>query len=211
MRQRIIGVLVSGSGSNLQAVIDAIEAGKINASIAVVISDREGVFALQRAKNHGINGICIPRKGKSDKALNDEMLCALDEHGVDMVVLAGFLSILNEEFVKRYTNAIMNIHPSLIPSFCGPGYYGHKVHQAAIDCGVKLSGATVHFVDEGTDTGPIIMQDCVNVYADDDADTLAARVLKVEHKILPKAIALFAQGKIKVDGRKVFIEDEGEK
>ena len=211
MRQRIIGVLVSGSGSNLQAVIDAIESGKINARIAVVISDREGVFALQRARNHGITGICIPRKGKSSKALNDEMLCVLDEHGVDMVVLAGFLSILNEEFVKRYTNAIMNIHPSLIPSFCGPGYYGHKVHQAAIDCGVKLSGATVHFVDEGTDTGPIIMQDCVNVYADDDADTLAARVLKVEHKILPKAIALFAQGKIKVDGRKVFIEDEGER
>lgn len=211
MRQRIIGVLVSGSGSNLQAVIDAIEAGEINARIAVVISDKEGVFALQRAKNHGIKGICIARKGKSNKTLNDEILCVLEEHGVDMVVLAGFLSILNERFVKRYTNAIINIHPSLIPSFCGPGYYGHKVHQAAIDCGVKLSGATVHFVDEGTDTGPIVMQDCVNVYADDDADTLAARVLKVEHKILPKAIALFTQGKIKVDGRKVFIENEGEK
>ncbi|MFZ5974330.1 MAG: phosphoribosylglycinamide formyltransferase [Bacillota bacterium] len=209
MPQKVIGVLVSGSGSNLQAIIDAIESGTIDARIAVVIADRPGVFALERAKNHGIRGICISRKGKSRAALNEAILKELDEAGVDLVVLAGFLSILDARVVARYKNAIMNIHPALIPSFCGPGYHGMHVHEAAVRYGVKVSGATVHFVDEGTDTGPIILQECVKVYPQDDAHALAERVLKVEHRLLPEAVRLFVNGCIRVEGRQVIISEKG--
>lgn len=205
MPQKVIGVLVSGSGSNLQAIIDAIESGAIDARIAVVITDRPGVFALERAKKHGIKALCISRKGKKSAVFNGEILKGLEEAGADLVVLAGFLSILDARVVARYRNAIMNIHPALIPSFCGGGYYGIHVHEAAIRYGVKVSGATVHFVDEGTDTGPIILQECVEVLPDDDAHALAERVLKVEHRLLPEAVRLFVNGRIRVEGRRVII------
>lgn len=209
MPQKVIGVLVSGTGSNLQAIIDAIESGTIDARIALVIADRPGVFALERAEKHGIKALCIDRKGKDAAALNAAILEALDEAGVDLVVLAGFLSILDARVVARYKNAIMNIHPALIPSFCGEGYYGMRVHEAAVRYGVKVSGATVHFVDEGMDTGPIILQECVNVYHTDDAHTLAERVLEAEHKLLPEAVRLFVNGCIRVEGRRVIICEEG--
>jgi len=203
--QKVIGVLVSGSGSNLQAIIDAVEAGTINARIAVAISDRPGAYALERAQKHGIAAVCHDRKRLGKKALNAAILRTLEEAGVDLVVLAGFLSILDATVVGRYTNAIMNIHPALIPSFCGPGFHGRHVHEAAVAYGVKLSGATVHFVDEGTDTGPIILQESVPVLPTDDADALAARVLRVEHRLLPEAVRLFTEGRLHVAGRRVII------
>lgn len=205
MAQKVIGVLVSGSGSNLQAIIDAVEAGTINARIAVVISDRPGAYALERAQKHGIAAVCHDRKQLGKAELNAAILRTLEEAGVDLVVLAGFLSILDATVVGRYTNAIMNIHPALIPAFCGPGFHGHHVHEAAVAYGVKLSGATVHFVDEGTDTGPIILQESVPVLPTDDADALAARVLKVEHRLLPEAVRLFTEGRLHVAGRRVII------
>ena len=204
----MIGVLVSGSGSNLQAIINAIESGRIDARIAVVISDRAGAYALERARKHGIKALCISRNGRDRAALNTALLQALEEAGVNLVVLAGFLSILDERVVSRYKNAIINIHPALIPSFCGPGYYGERVHEAALRYGVKVSGATVHFVDEGTDTGPVILQECVPVLHDDDAHTLAARVLKVEHRLLPEAVRLFVEDRIRVEGRRVILMQE---
>ena len=209
MPKRVIGVLVSGSGSNLQAIIDAVETGSIDARIALVIADRPGVFALERAEKHGIKALCVSRKGKDAAALNAAILKELEEAGVELVVLAGFLSILDAGIVARYKNAIMNIHPALIPSFCGEGYYGMHVHEAAVRYGVKVSGATVHFVDEGTDTGPIILQECVKVYPADDAHALAERVLKVEHKLLPEAVRLFVNGRIRIEGRRVIICEEG--
>ena len=205
----MIGVLVSGSGSNLQAIIDAIESGKIDARVAVVISDRPGAYALERAQKHGIRALCIDRRGKKNAALNEEILKELEAAGADLVVLAGFLSILDARVVSRYKNAILNIHPALIPSFCGPGFYGPRVHEAVLHYGVKVSGATVHFVDEGTDTGPVVLQECVRVAPDDDAHSLAARVLPVEHKILPEAVRLFVEGRIRVEGRRVVIREEG--
>ena len=207
MPQKVIGVLVSGSGSNLQAVIDAIEAGRIGGRIAVVISDRPGAYALERAKKHGIDTVCLDRKTMDARALNAAIRDRLGKEGVDLVVLAGFLSILDAETVGQYKNAMLNIHPSLIPSFCGPGFHGRHVHEAAIAYGVKLSGATVHFVDEGTDTGPIVLQQSVPVLSGDDPDTLAARVLKAEHALLPEAVRLFVNGQIQVDGRKVTIRE----
>jgi len=203
--QKVIGVLVSGSGSNLQAIIDAVEAGTINARVAVVISDRPGAYALERAQKHGIAAVCHDRRQLGKAALNAAILRTLEEAGADLVVLAGFLSILDATVVGRYTNAIMNIHPALIPSFCGPGFHGHHVHEAAVAYGVKLSGATVHFVDEGTDTGPIILQESVPVLPTDDADALAARVLRVEHRLLPEAVRLFTEGRLHVAGRRVII------
>ena len=209
MPQKVIGVLVSGSGSNLQAIIDAIESGRINARIAVVISDRPGAYALERAKKHGIRAVCIDRSGRKNAALNEKIAKELEAAGADFVVLAGFLSILDACVVSRYKNAILNIHPALIPSFCGPGFYGMRVHEAAVRYGVKVSGATVHFVDEGTDTGPVVLQECVRVRPDDDAHTLAERVLEVEHRLLPEAVRLFAAGRIRVEGRRVIISEEG--
>jgi len=205
----MIGVLVSGSGSNLQAIIDAIESGKIDARIAVVISDRPGAYALERAQKHGIRAVCIDRGGKKNAVLNEEISKELEAAGADLVVLAGFLSILDARVVSKYKNAILNIHPALIPSFCGPGYYGMRVHEAVLRYGVKVSGATVHFVDEGTDTGPVVLQECVRVAPDDDAHSLAERVLKVEHKLLPEAVRLFVEDRIRIEGRRVSITEEG--
>ncbi len=193
-----IGVLISGGGSNLQVIIDDCESKKINGNIKVVISNREDAFGLERAKKHNIRSVF-----EKDE---DEVIKILKEENIDLVVLAGYLKIISPKFVSEFENKIMNIHPALIPSFCGDGFYGEKVHQAVIDYGAKVSGATVHFVNEKADAGPIIMQDTVKVMDDDDAKTLAKRVLEVEHTILPRCVKLFCEGKISVEGRRVRIK-----
>ena len=201
-----IGVLISGGGTNLQSIIDNIDTGNIDGKIELVISNREGAFGLERAEKAGIKNIYINRKEfENEEDYNLHLIEKLKSAGVELVVLAGYLRVLSKNFIKSYKNKIINIHPSLIPSFCGRGYYGKKVHQAAIDYGVKVSGATVHFVDEGTDTGPIILQETVQVYPDDDADDLQKRILQIEHKLLVKAINLFCTDRIKIDGRKIWI------
>lgn len=206
MSQQRIAVLVSGGGSNLQALIDAVEAGSIKGQLELVIADRQEAYALERAKNHGIPAKLIDTKACTDKgAFDRQLLDCLNALEPDLIVLAGYLSILSKELVKEYQGKIINIHPSLIPSFCGKGFYGEKVHQAAIDYGVKLSGATVHFVDENTDTGPIILQEAVPVLPSDDAKALAARVLKIEHKLIVNGVALYCDHRIKIEGRKVSI------
>ena len=194
-----IAVLVSGGGTNLQSIIDAVEAGKINGQIKLVISNKEGAYGLERAKKNNIRAVFE----KDEQAIIDIM----KENEIDLVVLAGFLKILSPNFTRAFENRIINIHPSLIPSFCGKGYYGLKVHEAAIEYGVKVSGATVHFVDENADTGPIIRQDTVEVFAGDSPQDLQQRVLKIEHKILSQVVADYCDDKIRVVGRRVFIED----
>lgn len=198
-------VLVSGGGTNLQAIIDAVEKGTItNTKIAGVISNNKNAYALERAKKHGIENCCISPKDYADRAtFNQKFLEKMDELNPDLIVLAGFLVVIPPEMIAKYRNRIINIHPSLIPSFCGTGYYGLKVHEAALARGVKVVGATVHFVDEGTDTGPIILQKAVEVEEGDTPEILQRRVMEqAEWKILPKAIDLIANGKVKVeDGR----------
>ncbi|MGI6586462.1 MAG: phosphoribosylglycinamide formyltransferase [Lutisporaceae bacterium] len=200
MRKVRIAVLVSGGGTNLQALIDAVDKGDISGEIAAVLSDRENAYGLERARKHGIKAIYIERK-----QLAERLITELQKLNIELVVLAGFLSILDRELVKAYEGRIINIHPSLIPSFCGMGFYGERVHKAALEYGVKVSGTTVHFVDEGTDSGPIILQEAVPVYFDDTAETLAARVLQVEHRLLPAAVGLFCEGRLRIEGRKVNI------
>ena len=198
-------VLVSGGGTNLQAIIDAVEKGTItNTKIAGVISNNKNAYALERAKKHGIENCCISPKDYADRAtFNQKFLEKMDELNPDLIVLAGFLVVIPPEMIAKYRNRIINIHPSLIPSFCGTGYYGLKVHEAALARGVKVVGATVHFVDEGTDTGPIILQKAVEVEEGDTPEVLQRRVMEqAEWKILPKAIDLIVNGKVKVeDGR----------
>ena len=196
-----LAVLVSGGGTNLQAIIDAISAGKItNACISVVISNNANAYALERARAHGIEALCIsPKDFESREAFNQAFLDKLNSYNVDLVVLAGFLVVLPEMMIKEYTNRIVNIHPSLIPSFCGKSFYGLKVHDAVLARGVKVTGATVHFVDAGTDTGPIILQKAVKVKDGDTSKELQRRVMeKAEWKILPEAINLIANDKITV-------------
>ena len=194
-----IAVLVSGGGTNLQAIIDGVKEGKItNTEISLVISNNKNAYALERAKNAGIAAMCISPK---DYATREEFHVALTESlknaGVDLVVLAGYLVAIPEMLVKEFPNKIVNIHPSLIPSFCGVGYYGLKVHEAALERGVKVTGATVHFVDCGMDTGPIILQKAVEVEAGDTPEVLQKRVMEqAEWIILPKAIDMIANGKI---------------
>lgn len=194
-----IAVLVSGGGTNLQSIIDAVEAGKIKGQIKLVISNKEGAYGLERAKNHNIRAVFE----KDEQAIIDIM----KESQIDLVVLAGFLKILSPNFTKAFENRIINIHPSLIPSFCGKGYYGLRVHEAAVEYGVKVSGATVHFVDENADTGPIIRQETVEVLPEDSPEDLQQRVLKIEHRILSQVVADYCDDKIKVVGRKVFIDN----
>lgn len=205
-----LAVCVSGGGTNLQAILDAIENGSVtNARVEVVISNNQNAYALERAKNHGIEAVCISPKMFSDReAFNQAFLEKLDSFQVDLVVLAGFLVVVPESIIKKYQNRIINIHPSLIPSFCGRGYYGLKVHEGALERGVKVTGATVHFVDEGTDTGPIILQQPVLVEQNDTPEILQRRVMEqAEWKILPKAIDLIANNKINVaDGKTVITE-----
>ena len=202
-------VLVSGGGTNLQAIIDAKVSGLIkNAEISLVVSNNPSAYALTRAKNAGIKAICIsPSEFDSREAFNKALTDALIEAEVDLVVLAGFLVIIPREMVEKFRNRIINVHPSLIPSFCGTGCYGLKVHEKALSRGVKITGATVHFVDEGTDTGPIILQKAVEVKDGDTAEILQKRVMEeAEWKILPEAIELVASGQVKVvDGKTVRV------
>lgn len=203
-------VLVSGGGTNLQAIIDAVEAGKItNTEITGVISNNKNAYALERAKKYGINNLCIsPKQFETRAEFNEKFIEAVDAMQPDLIVLAGFLVVIPPEMIRKYRNRIINIHPSLIPSFCGTGFYGLKVHEAALSRGVKVVGATVHFVDEGTDTGPIILQKPVEVEQGDTPEVLQRRVMEqAEWKILPRAIDLIANGKVKVTDNKVTILD----
>ncbi|ODM24981.1 phosphoribosylglycinamide formyltransferase [Acetivibrio mesophilus] len=206
-----IGVLVSGGGTNLQAIIDKIESGFIkDCSIVTVVSSKANVYALERAKNHSIPAVCIARKNYASLHEYGE---ALIEHfescDVGLVVMAGFLSILGENFVKRFENRIINIHPSLIPAFCGKGYYGIIPHEKALEYGVKVTGATVHFVELEADSGPIILQKAVYIKDDDTPETLQKRVMEeAEWDILPEAIKLFAEGRLEIEGRRVRIKDK---
>lgn len=186
---------VSGGGTNLQALIDRIEDGSIQgAQIVKVISNNPGVFALERAKKHGIEGCVVTPKDYANRAeFNEALLAAVDEAKPDLIVLAGFLVVIPPKMIEKYSGKIINIHPSLIPSFCGTGYYGLKVHEAALERGVKVTGATVHYVDEGTDTGPIILQKAVEVQEGDTPKVLQQRVMEqAEWIILPKAVQMIA-------------------
>jgi|UPI00030EB391 phosphoribosylglycinamide formyltransferase-1 len=194
-----IAVMVSGGGTNLQAIIDAINAGTItNTEIAVVISNNANAYALTRARENGIEAVCVsPKDYENRDTFNRELLNKVNAYNVDLVVLAGFLVKIPEEMVHQYNHRIINIHPSLIPSFCGVGFYGLKVHEAALEKGVKVTGATVHFVDEGMDTGRIILQKAVDVLENDTPQTLQRRVMEqAEWKILPQAIDMIANGRI---------------
>lgn len=203
-----IAVLVSGGGTNLQAVMDAIEDQTItNTKIEVVISNNKNAYALERAAKKGIPNLCISPKDFADRAeFNRVFLEKLNSYHVDLVVLAGFLVVIPPEMIAEYKNKIINIHPSLIPSFCGTGYYGLKVHEGVLNRGVKVTGATVHFVDEGTDTGPIILQKAVEVQSDDTPEILQRRVMEeAEWKILPQAIDLIANDRVVVEDHKTRI------
>jgi phosphoribosylglycinamide formyltransferase-1 len=198
--------LVSGGGSNLQSIIDNCESGYLPADVVIVISSKEGAYALERAKKHNIpSTVIIPKNYKNREEYEDEMIKIINSYNVDLVILAGYIKVLSPKLVRAFQGRIMNIHPALIPSFCGEGYYGKKVHKAVLDYGAKITGVTVHFVDEGADTGPIILQRAVNVKEDDTPETLAARVLEQEHKIYPDAIKLFAEGRLEINGRRVKI------
>ena len=198
-----LGVLVSGSGSNLQSIIDNIEKGNLPARIRIILSNNPGAFALERARNHGIPYAVIEHGGFVSREDYDRKLVdTLRAHDVDLVVLAGFMRVLTPFFLRAFPLRVMNIHPALLPSF--PGTHGQK---KAFDYGVKFSGCTVHFADEGVDTGPIIIQAVVPVYDEDTEETLSRRILKEEHRIYPKAIKLYAEGKLRVEGRKVRVQD----
>ena len=197
-----VGVLVSGRGSNLQAIIDASEKGEIPAKVVIVISDKKEAYALERARKHGIEALFIdpkayPSREDHEKAMGDE----LEKRGVELICLAGYMRVLSPYFVRRFYGRIMNIHPALLPAF--PGLHGQL---QALEYGVKIVGCTVHFVDEDVDHGPIIIQAAVPVLEDDDEDTLSARILEYEHKIYPRAIQLFAQGRLKIQGRRVKVK-----
>ena len=190
-----VGVMVSGGGTNLQAVLDAIDRGTVrNAEVCVVISNNPGAYALERARNHGIEAVCIsPKQFESREAFNEAFLAKVDEYNLDLIVLAGFLVTIPAAMIQKYEHRIINIHPSLIPSFCGVGYYGLKVHEAALKRGVKVTGATVHYVDSGMDTGPIILQKAVEVKEGDTPEVLQRRVMEqAEWIILPQAIDMIA-------------------
>lgn len=194
-----VGVMVSGGGTNLQAILDAIDSGKItNAKVEVVISNNPGAYALERARDHGIEAVCIsPKRFESRADFNEAFLKKTDEYNLDLIVLAGFLVTIPEEMIRKYRNKIINIHPSLIPSFCGVGYYGLKVHEAALARGVKVTGATVHYVDEGVDSGPILLQKAVEVQPGDTPQVLQRRVMEqAEWIILPEAVNKIANGLI---------------
>lgn len=204
-------VMVSGGGTNLQAIIDSVKDGTItNAQIVRVISNNKNAYALKRAEENDIPSMCVsPKDFETRDIFNEKLLEAVDSYEPDLIVLAGFLVVIPPEMIKKYENRMINIHPSLIPSFCGKGYYGLKVHEAALARGVKVVGATVHFVDEGTDTGPIILQKAVEVQQGDTPEVLQRRVMEqAEWKILPKAIDLIANGKVRVEDKKTVILSE---
>ena len=197
-----LGVLISGSGSNLQAIIDNIEAGRVDAKIQIVISNEADVLGLERARRHGIPSLVIPHKGLKREEYDQKLVETLRAYRVELVVLAGFMRIITQVLLRAFPRRVMNIHPALLPAF--PGTH---VWQDEVDYGVKFAGCTVHFVDEGTDTGPIVIQAVVPVYDDDTADTLNARILKQEHKIYSQAIQLYAEGRLEIHGRRVRVKD----
>lgn len=203
-----LAVLVSGGGTNLQAIIDSIENGTVtNAKIVVVISNNKNAYALERAAKHGIEALSISPKDYEDREMfHQALLATLEERNIDLIVLAGYLVVIPEQMIRKYRNRIINVHPSLIPSFCGTGYYGLKVHEAVLARGVKVTGATVHFVDEGTDTGPIILQKAVAVEPGDTPEVLQHRVMEqAEWKLLPAAIDMIANGRVRVEDGRVIV------
>ncbi|MBR2742533.1 MAG: phosphoribosylglycinamide formyltransferase [Clostridia bacterium] len=211
MRKKKIAVLVSGGGTNLQKIIDAAESGAIkNGEIAVVVSTSKKAYALERAKKHGIPAEVIARSEyKTDEECDERLLSILKEHNIDLVVLAGYLRIITPRVIGLYENRMINVHPSLIPSFCGDGFYGLKVHEAALAYGVKVTGATVHFVNEVTDGGAVILQKAVEVKEGDTPETLQRRVMEeAEWILLPRAVDLFCSGRIKTEGRRITITEE---
>lgn len=213
MRKKRIAVLVSGGGTNLQALIDAQHRNELTGgALAAVISSKEGAYALERAKAAGIPAYTLPRKGfSSNQEMTVALVCLLQELNIDLVVLAGCMVIFTKELTCAYPNAVINVHPALIPAFCGKGYYGLHVHEAALAYGVKLSGATVHFVSEECDGGPIIAQKAVPVLANDTPETLQKRIMEeAEWKLLPQAVSLFCQGRLQVVGRTVIIKEESD-
>lgn len=201
-----IGVLISGGGTNLQALIDSIKEKHINAKIQLVISNKRDAYGLKRAENNNIEAIYINKKDYKDESdYNKKLIEEFKSRNIELIVLAGYLRVLSSEFIKEFEMRIINIHPSLIPSFSGKGYYGELVHKAVLDRGVKVTGATVHFVDEGTDTGPIIMQRCIDIDENETIETLQSKVLEVEHEILIEAVRLYCNDMIKVQAGKVNI------
>ena len=204
-----ICVLVSGGGTNLQALIDAEKSGIIkNGKITCVISSKEGAYALERAKNAGISTVVIPRKEYADsKSYSEAILAELNRQGADLVVLAGFMIILDECVAKAYPYRIINVHPALIPSFCGEGFYGLRVHEKALEYGVKVSGATIHFVNEKADAGAIILQGAVDVANDETPESLQKKIMEnVEWKLLPKAVSLFCEDRISIKDGKAYVD-----
>lgn len=200
-----IAVLASGGGTDFQSIIDAVENKELNVKIEMLIASKDGIYALERAKKHGIETHVVSRK-EFGKQSSDKIL-ELVKGKVDLIVLAGFLSILDGEILREFENKIINIHPSLIPSFCGPGMYGLRVHEAAINSGVRYSGCTVHFVNGEVDGGAILLQDVVPVYFEDDAETLQKRILEREHILLPKAVKLISEGKVELINGKARINE----
>jgi len=202
-----LAVLLSGGGTTLQNLIERIDNGRLRARVSVVVASRSDAFGLERARRAGIATATVPRKAFADaRQFNDALHAALAAHSVDLVVLAGFLSLFEP---RTYAGRVMNIHPALIPAFCGPGFYGHKVHDAVLAAGVKVSGCTVHFADDRYDHGPIILQGCVPVLDDDTSDSLAARVQALESELYPQAIQLWADGRLRIDGGRVHVLPAG--
>jgi len=202
-----IGVLASGSGTNLQAIMDACDRGEIRGEVVIVISDNPNAYALERARKKGIRAELITAKGRSREEHEMDISDVLSEMKVDLVVLAGYMRILTPWIIGKYEGRMMNIHPALLPSFGGEGMYGEQVHKAVLNHGCKVSGCTVHFVSSGVDEGPIIRQETVPVLENDTPNTLAERIHPVEHRIYPQAIALFAEGRLRIEGRRTRILD----
>ncbi|WBB31776.1 phosphoribosylglycinamide formyltransferase [Parvimonas micra] len=204
-----VAVFISGGGTNLQAIIDAIKENKINGKIKLVFSNRKNAYGLIRAQNESIDTFYLNRKKFfSDEEYDERILEELERKNIDLIILAGYLNILSSKLVSNYSNRIINIHPSLIPSFCGDGFYGENVHKAVIKSGVKFTGATTHFVDENVDTGAIILQDVVPVLINDDFETVAKRVLEIEHEILVETVKAFCDNKIVFKDNRAFIVEE---
>ena len=210
MRKLKIGVLASTRGTDLQAIIDEIEQGKLNAEVSVVISNKEDAYALERARKHGIDAVFIDPKGKTREEFDREVMKMLDKKGVDVIALIGYMRLLSPEFVNKYRNRIMNVHPSLLPAFAGG--MDKNVHKTVLEHGVKVTGCTIHFVDEGADTGPIILQEAVKIDENETVDSLKEKVQSAEKRLYPEALRLFHEGRLRVEGRRVRIlykvEDE---
>lgn len=203
-----LGVLLSGSGSTLQNLLDRIGAGQLDARVEVVVSSRKKAYGIERAKQHGLATAVVARRDFGDEeAFNDALHAELDQYAIDLLVLAGFMSRLR--IGEKWRNRVLNVHPALIPAFCGQGYYGHYVHEAVLEYGAKITGATVHFADERYDHGPIILQKAIDVLDTDTPDSLAERVQEVEREIYPEAIQLFAENRLEVRGRRVLVKEKG--